>query len=192
MIFNKLSKCCTFLLLAACGGAQYGTISADTAALTGSCPSGWYDAATVRLYCAEGTSLETRIFAGTACVSCTSTSTPRAKKCNGPWADPAALLCAPGATLSYNRDGSCARCVTERETTGCRTNADCVRTGCSGQYCSDTDIISTCEWREEYACYGTASCACNNGRCGWEQTQELRNCLNNAGSSDSTILTAAP
>ncbi len=51
--------------------------------------------------------------------------------------------------------------------------------GCSGQICSeDEGVISTCEWREEYACYSTATCEVQaDGNCGWTQTAELQHCL---------------
>ena len=54
----------------------------------------------------------------------------------------------------------------------------CVRTGCSGQVCADSDVVTTCEWREEYACYASASCERQaDGACGWTETPELAACL---------------
>jgi eight-cysteine-cluster-containing protein len=56
---------------------------------------------------------------------------------------------------------------------------DCRPTGCSGQICADEDVVTTCEFRPEYACYGTARCERQtNGRCGWTMTPELQSCLN--------------
>ncbi|MBZ0232468.1 MAG: hypothetical protein K8M05_09080, partial [Deltaproteobacteria bacterium] len=52
--------------------------------------------------------------------------------------------------------------------------------GCSGQLCvgADDSGISTCEWREEYACYRSATCEQQaDGRCGWTMTPELSACL---------------
>lgn len=51
--------------------------------------------------------------------------------------------------------------------------------GCSGQLCTDrSDLASTCEWREEYACYQTAICERQpSGDCGWRETPELQQCL---------------
>lgn len=51
--------------------------------------------------------------------------------------------------------------------------------GCSGQLCTDQpDLASTCEWREEYACYHTAVCERQiSGECGWRDTPELQQCL---------------
>ncbi|NVB82282.1 MAG: hypothetical protein HOV81_28130 [Kofleriaceae bacterium] len=57
----------------------------------------------------------------------------------------------------------------------------CYVGGCSGQICSDREgAISTCEWREEYACYQSATCERqDDGTCGWTQTAELAACLGN-------------
>jgi S-layer homology domain len=61
------------------------------------------------------------------------------------------------------------------------SSAGCVVGGCSGQLCVEAgldDVVSTCEWRNEYACYQTAVCARQaNGLCGWSQTVQLRACL---------------
>ncbi len=55
----------------------------------------------------------------------------------------------------------------------------CYIGGCSSQICSDKpDQVSTCEYREQYACYKTAVCERQStGLCGWTQTEELRICL---------------
>jgi hypothetical protein len=55
----------------------------------------------------------------------------------------------------------------------------CFVGGCSGQICSDQEgVISTCEWREEYACYQSATCEVQpSGDCGWTPTAELTACL---------------
>lgn len=59
-------------------------------------------------------------------------------------------------------------------------NRPCVVTGCSGQICADQQLMSTCEYRPEYACYQQATCARQaNGQCGWTQTDTLRACLEN-------------
>lgn len=61
------------------------------------------------------------------------------------------------------------------------SSAGCVVGGCSGQLCVEAglgDVVSTCEWRNEYACYQTAVCARQaDGHCGWSQTAQLRACL---------------
>ena len=58
-------------------------------------------------------------------------------------------------------------------------NKKCYIGGCSAQLCSDQpDMVSTCEFREQYACYQTAVCERQvSGQCGWTETTELRACL---------------
>jgi len=62
---------------------------------------------------------------------------------------------------------------------------ECVVGGCSNQLCTDAargPLVSTCEWREEYACYRAATCTQqSNGQCGWTMTPELMQCLQAAG-----------
>lgn len=56
--------------------------------------------------------------------------------------------------------------------------SDCKITGCSRQVCSDQDVITTCEFRAEYACYENAICEKqSDGKCGWTKTEELNKCL---------------
>lgn len=55
---------------------------------------------------------------------------------------------------------------------------ECRKTGCSGQICADSDIITTCEFRSEYACFQNARCERQqNGECGFTQTSELTSCI---------------
>ena len=55
---------------------------------------------------------------------------------------------------------------------------DCVVTGCSGELCAEEQTMSTCEYREAYSCYDTATCERQaNGLCGWTMTEELEACL---------------
>ena len=57
----------------------------------------------------------------------------------------------------------------------------CMKTGCSGQVCSDKEVITTCEFRPEYECYKKAACERQaNGDCGFTQTRELTACLRRA------------
>jgi hypothetical protein len=54
----------------------------------------------------------------------------------------------------------------------------CIKTGCSSQICSDKTVVSTCEWRPEYACYQKAACERQrDGNCGFTKTLELTACL---------------
>lgn len=53
--------------------------------------------------------------------------------------------------------------------------------GCSGQLCEESSVdgkSTTCEWKDEYACYKTGRCEKQStGQCGWTQTPELKQCL---------------
>jgi hypothetical protein len=54
----------------------------------------------------------------------------------------------------------------------------CMKTGCSSQICADHNVISTCEFRPEYACYQKATCARqSDGNCGFTKTPALTECL---------------
>jgi len=70
---------------------------------------------------------------------------------------------------------------------GQQTGNGCKTTGCSSHLCVDErdgDVVSTCEWRDEYACYQTARCERQaSGQCGWTQTSELQSCLSGSSSS---------
>src|SRR5688572_14117062 len=56
--------------------------------------------------------------------------------------------------------------------------AACRPTGCSGQMCADEDVVTTCEFKPEYACYRTARCERQpSGECGWTMTSDLQSCL---------------
>lgn len=59
--------------------------------------------------------------------------------------------------------------------------AACAPSGCSGQICADTSMITTCEFRPEYGCYRSATCERQaNGHCGWTPSAALTQCLANA------------
>ena len=54
----------------------------------------------------------------------------------------------------------------------------CSKQGCSGQICADHSVITTCEFRPEFACFHSATCARQaDGNCGWTQTPALTACL---------------
>lgn len=60
----------------------------------------------------------------------------------------------------------------------------CAVAGCSGELCVSAaeagDIMTTCQYRAEYACYQEASCEPQaDGACGWTETPELNRCLAN-------------
>ena len=73
---------------------------------------------------------------------------------------------------------------TEPEPREGRISGGCAIGGCSAQICADANeaagIITTCEYRADYACYQSARCERQgNGQCGWTKTVELTACLKN-------------
>jgi len=57
----------------------------------------------------------------------------------------------------------------------------CFKTGCSNQVCADHNVVTTCEFRPEYACYQRAACERqSDGHCGFTRTAELDKCLSRA------------
>jgi len=74
--------------------------------------------------------------------------------------------------------------VTEAKSADPVAATSCVRAGCSGQLCiSETEAeagggVSTCEYRDEYACYQAATCEVqSNGTCGFTDSPDLESCL---------------
>lgn len=58
--------------------------------------------------------------------------------------------------------------------------AACGKGGCSGQVCADHSVITTCEFRPEYACFKAAKCERQqDGQCGFTTTAALTACLAN-------------
>jgi len=65
----------------------------------------------------------------------------------------------------------------------CTVDSDCSVGGCSNQLCGKKgeieNVVTTCEWREEYSCLRLTQCQCIQGKCQWNQTPEYQNCLTN-------------
>lgn len=62
----------------------------------------------------------------------------------------------------------------------CSSDDDCIKAGCSGTLCQSKfaeKMFTTCEYREEYACYTTISCGCAQGKCAWRETDAFRSCV---------------
>jgi hypothetical protein len=58
--------------------------------------------------------------------------------------------------------------------------AACEAQGCGNTVCGEVGagIVTTCEYKAEYACYKTATCERQaDGSCGWTQSPELTACL---------------
>ncbi len=68
----------------------------------------------------------------------------------------------------------------EEQAQECTVAADCMRAGCSGTVCQTKDVepmITTCEWREEYACFRDIECGCIQGRCAWQTAPAFDACI---------------
>jgi eight-cysteine-cluster-containing protein len=65
----------------------------------------------------------------------------------------------------------------------CTSDDECAATGCSGQVCAAEPVLTTCEFRPEYACFqdpAITSCGCNEGQCAFAPTPELAACIEEA------------
>lgn len=61
----------------------------------------------------------------------------------------------------------------------------CAIGGCSAQVCTEASeapyAVTTCEYRDEYACYANAVCERQrNGRCGWTSDEAFNICINDS------------
>jgi len=70
----------------------------------------------------------------------------------------------------------------------------CAIGGCSSQICGEADdvenLVSTCEYNPQYACYKQAKCERQTtGKCGWTETKELRACILGASESSGQVPT---
>lgn len=92
--------------------------------------------------------------------------------------------CAPGLRCEF---GKAPKGAASSLTGVCKKPAatSCVAGGCSGQLCVEESSgggISTCEWKEEYACYKSAACERQgDGACGWTKSASLDACLAGGG-----------
>ncbi|MFC1687831.1 eight-cysteine-cluster domain-containing protein [Patescibacteria group bacterium] len=70
---------------------------------------------------------------------------------------------------------------TEPLTSYCENDDDCIAWGCSGHLCGAlsevTNLVTTCEYRAEYACTQFSQCGCFAGTCMWDQTTEYTECV---------------
>ncbi len=63
----------------------------------------------------------------------------------------------------------------------CSKDVDCGVGGCSSQVCglkeTTKDMITTCEYKQEYDCLKQTSCRCIENRCKWEENNNYDECL---------------
>lgn len=77
------------------------------------------------------------------------------------------------------------KCIRVEQDIECKADDDCITGGCSGTICqskSEEPMMSTCEYKPEYACYKQINCGCIGGKCKWDETEEFKECVGNAGS----------
>lgn len=87
------------------------------------------------------------------------------------------LILIAGCTTQTNED--------ETGKVECVSDNECTTGGCSGVICQSKNtepIITTCEYKPEYACYREISCGCINNKCQWDKTQEFDTCIEEARS----------
>lgn len=190
--FRNFAKAAAVLILCAPGcvsegepptdEASFGSISLQPITATmsndgGHCPAKWIDASFMMVLCPDGWWLESKTFGHSECLRCVPRD-DKATGCRGDW-QPAALMfgCAPGHEMVYSADGECKHCVAVPE---CVDDADCFTSGCAGEVCSNTDVVSICVWHPEYACYEEHYCGCHEGKCGWADDPELQQCIDDA------------
>lgn len=113
-----------------------------------------------------------RCAAGTHCEMTGQPATAQCVQDEAPQITCANVRCAAGTHCEMTGNPAGPKCVADL--------APCVKTGCSAHVCADHDVVTTCEFRPEYACYQAATCERQaNGECGWTQTPELAACLAN-------------
>ena len=71
----------------------------------------------------------------------------------------------------------------KRGTLRCTENSDCVIGGCSGTICQHKDsepVMTTCEFKPEYACFKQIECGCIGKSCMWDKTSDFDSCVEEA------------
>jgi eight-cysteine-cluster-containing protein len=94
-------------------------------------------------------------------------------ECEGEW------ICDSGACVWVCDEAEEPQPPELPEESECSSDSDCIVSGCSNQVCGPEAVITTCEWKDEYACLKYSECSCLDGECGWEKTQEYQSCLEN-------------
>lgn len=98
------------------------------------------------------------------------------------------LIAAIGAVyLSYQQQAptstptSQPALTAEGQPVECYTDADCAVAGCSGIQCMPradaATAVSTCEYKDSYACFAEDNCLCVNNRCNWQGNELFQRCV---------------
>jgi eight-cysteine-cluster-containing protein len=80
-------------------------------------------------------------------------------------------------------ENKCTQVLKEQLQAECNQDTDCKKAGCSGQLCISADkedVATTCEYKEEYACYQETNCKCVSNKCDWNDTPQFIECLEQA------------
>lgn len=91
--------------------------------------------------------------------------------------------CDAGQSCINNRcsaSGSQSTPTGRSQSGSCNTDADCMRGGCSGTICQSRKaepVVTTCEYRPEYACYKQIECGCTAGQCKWKENPKFLSCV---------------
>ena len=63
----------------------------------------------------------------------------------------------------------------------CDRNSDCLVGGCSNTLCLPRDkassAVTTCEWRDEYACFTQDAGGCVDHQCQWANNEFYQDCI---------------
>nr|MBI4156676.1 eight-cysteine-cluster domain-containing protein [Candidatus Woesearchaeota archaeon] len=74
-------------------------------------------------------------------------------------------------------------CTLQNNQVECNSDSDCAPAGCSSQLCVQkekaSEIITTCEYKQEYECLKLTNCGCINNKCSWKENQEYKECIDN-------------
>jgi eight-cysteine-cluster-containing protein len=95
--------------------------------------------------------------------------------------------CASGQACMTNRcvNADDQNTDTGKYSTGCKTDDDCEKAGCSATLCRPKKaqpIFTTCEYKPEYACYRNIDCGCVKSACAWREDANFKTCIENARS----------
>ncbi len=87
--------------------------------------------------------------------------------------------CGTVAVLASDcRTDSTGTMLTCRASTDAAPGSHCQVSGCSAQVCAAQPVLTSCEWRPQYACYDGERCEDQgNGVCAWTLSEDLARCL---------------